>query len=110
MAWILDGRPLEDDIFLDHICHNRACVRLEHLRPATAKQNCANRVGPNPRNKLGVRNVYERRGGYQVTVNCGKERRSSFHHDLASAEAAAEKARHELFGEFAGHGRRKKVA
>ncbi|WJZ27869.1 HNH endonuclease [Arthrobacter phage 1191A] len=44
-------------IVLDHICHNRACVKVEHLRFATDKQNGENRGDLNSNNKSGVRGV-----------------------------------------------------
>lgn len=43
---------------LDHICHTPGCVRPEHLRPATPKQNNENRKGANRNSKTGVRGVY----------------------------------------------------
>lgn len=44
-------------IVLDHICHNRACVKVEHLRFATDKQNGENRSSVNSNNRSGVRGV-----------------------------------------------------
>src|SRR4051812_6604959 len=41
----------------DHICHNPACVRPEHLRIVTRKQNNENRAGAQKNCKSGVRGV-----------------------------------------------------
>ena len=30
---------LEDDMTLDHLCRNKACVNPQHLEPVTAKEN-----------------------------------------------------------------------
>ena len=46
------------DAQVDHICHNRACVRLDHLRLATNKQNSENLAGAYANSKSGIRGVY----------------------------------------------------
>jgi hypothetical protein len=40
-----------------HRCHNRACVRQQHLRPASNKQNNENLPGAQRNSKSGVRGV-----------------------------------------------------
>lgn len=51
--------PVAPGMVLDHICHNPACVRPDHLRQATTKQNAENRLGAQKNNKSsGVRGVY----------------------------------------------------
>lgn len=42
---------------IDHICHNRACVNLEHLRPVSKVQNQQNRYRANSNSKSGMRGV-----------------------------------------------------
>ena len=44
---------------IDHMCHNRACVNVEHLRVVTNAQNQQNRKGANSLSKTGVRGVYQ---------------------------------------------------
>ncbi len=39
LAWELQVGPVPDGLFIDHICGNRSCVRLDHLRLVTAKEN-----------------------------------------------------------------------
>lgn len=41
-AWERVNGPIPDGMFIDHICHNRPCVRIEHLRMVTHKQNMEN--------------------------------------------------------------------
>jgi hypothetical protein len=43
---------------VDHICHVKHCVRPDHLRPATNKQNSENLNGPYANSKSGVRGVW----------------------------------------------------
>lgn len=50
--------PIPDGMVVDHICHNRACVRPTHLRLLSPQANIQNRGGPNANNSsghLGVR-------------------------------------------------------
>ncbi len=38
--WVEMNGPLPHDADLDHLCRNRACVRLEHLEPVSHSENC----------------------------------------------------------------------
>src|SRR5690606_27097996 len=51
-------------MLLDHTCHIRNCVRPDHLRIATNKQNGENRAGAQRNSRSGVRGVFwdERNG------------------------------------------------
>lgn len=51
---------IPNGIVLDHVCHNRACVKVEHLRFVTDKQNGENRSSVNSNNTSGVRGVHWR--------------------------------------------------
>lgn len=42
---------------IDHMCHVRHCVNPDHLRAVTIQQNNENLVGPQKRNKSGIRGV-----------------------------------------------------
>ena len=58
VSFLIQKGYLPEGMFLDHICHNRACVNPEHLRPVTNKQNGENRAGLDRNNSSGVRGVY----------------------------------------------------
>ncbi len=58
-AWEREHGPISDGMMIDHICHNRACCNVEHLRLATHGENMSNLAGPQKNNRTsGVRNVY----------------------------------------------------
>jgi len=98
-SWERTHGPIPEGIEIDHICHNRLCVRPDHLRPATRKQNSEHRSGPTRISKSGVRGVY-------WDVSKGKWRARVGHNmrhvnvglfdDLAEAEAAVISKRNEL--------------
>lgn len=98
VAWELVHGLIPEDREIDHICRNRACINVEHLRVVTRVQNLQNHSGaPLPTNKTsGVRGVSwsKRRKKWEVTVYL--DRAVVFHaffDDLAAAGEAARDAR-----------------
>jgi len=86
---------------VDHICHERRCVNPAHLREVTPKQNIENHAGKaKASSKSGVRGVVWvkdcNKWGVYVSHN-GKSRYYGVYESIADAEAAAIKARNELF-------------
>lgn len=64
--------PISDGDLVDHICHNPACVRPEHLRIANKAQNMQNLRGATKANKSsGYRNVYRDRNRWNAKVYHG---------------------------------------
>src|SRR5690349_14525050 len=55
-ALALSGLALGDSV--DHICHNKSCVRPGHLRPATNKQNHEHLAGSYSNSRSGIRGVW----------------------------------------------------
>ena len=68
-SYELHNEPIPDGMVVDHICHNTSCVRPEHLRVATVKQNNENFSGPWSNNTSGVRGVE-----WNVARNCWRGR------------------------------------
>jgi HNH endonuclease len=93
-----DGRrPL---LQVDHRCHNRACVRPDHLRWATNKQNAENRRGARRDNRSsGIRGVYPTKSGrwYGKFRHNGKDIYTPTVDTIAEAEAAIIAARCQYF-------------
>jgi len=105
-AWQRVNGPIPDDMFIDHTCWNKACVSIDHLRLASRPENNANLNGPNVTNQsTGVRNVKRNGGVFTVVV---AHRHFGTFRTISEAAEAAESARREVFGEFAGSGVRVK--
>jgi len=62
-VWRMLKGPIPDGLHIDHICHNRKCVRIDHLRLATPKQNVENHSGARSDSQTGIRGVSPSRGG-----------------------------------------------
>lgn len=48
---------IPDGLVIDHLCHNRACAEITHLREVTNKQNMENRRSANVKSSSGYRGV-----------------------------------------------------
>jgi hypothetical protein len=46
IGWLIENRAPLDGKEVDHICQNRACVRPDHLRLQTHRQNTLRNSGP----------------------------------------------------------------
>jgi hypothetical protein len=92
--------PIPDGMFIDHRCHNRKCVKPEHLRLATNKQNLENLLGAHSSSKSGVRGVYYRSSSNKWCAQVGHNNKSVFvgnFDSLEEAEAAVVAKRNELY-------------
>jgi hypothetical protein len=100
ISYEMANGPIPEGMLIDHICHNRACVNPDHLRPVTHKQNLENRAGAMPTNATGVRGVSWHKQGRcfhaRVTHN-QVEYQVGLFSSLAEAEAAVIAKRNELF-------------
>lgn len=101
-AWERVHGEIPRGMLVDHICHTKSCVNIEHLRLATKSQNAMNQRGPDSDNTSGHRNVSWGNGKWEVRIS-----KDGFVHKIGrfqeknNAIRAAEKAREKLFGEFA---------
>ena len=104
-VWEREKGPIPDGYQIDHICHNTACFKIDHLRIATPKENSFNRKGAYSNSRSGVRNVSPHGKKWQVRIR--KDNVLHYFGSYETLEEAAEVAsqkRKELFGDFAGRG------
>lgn len=98
LSWEWTYGTIPKGIQIDHRCNNRLCVRPDHLRLATGKQNEENRTGANKNSKSGVRGVYWHQGRWRACVWHNRKRFDAGAFDsLDDAEAAVIAKRNELF-------------
>lgn len=101
-AWERVNGPIPEGMLVDHKDHcDTACCNVKHLRLATNTQNVRNLSGAKANSQTGVRNVFPYKGGYMVQV---QGRYFGVFTSIKEADEVAEKARQELFKEFAGRG------
>lgn len=91
-AWERENGPIPKGMVIDHLCWNRACVNVEHLRVVTTTQNNQNRKGASAVSKSGVRGVSPstRPKGWKVHVQAnGKRYHGGYFKTLEEAERVA---------------------
>lgn len=99
VAWEQENGPIPPDMEIDHICFNRACINVEHMRLVSRRQNTRYRRGAQPNSKSGVRNVIPWGSGWAVQLKVdGKNRRYGIFESLDEAATAAAEARARVFG------------
>lgn len=99
-AWTTMRGPIGEGMSLDHICHNHACVRPEHLREVTNKQNHEHLRGAYSTSGSGVRGVSwdKARGLWKATLTHNyRQIMVGRYEDIAEAEAAIVAKRLEVF-------------
>jgi hypothetical protein len=80
-AWMLANGPVPEGMVLDHICRNRACINLEHLRVVTQQENIMaglhnidNRSHCNQGHPFIKENIMVRKNGRRECAECNRER------------------------------------
>lgn len=98
-AWERVNGPIPEGLVIDHMCWNRACVNVEHMRLLTAGQNQQNRQGAQDGSKSGLRNVYlsKDKSKWRVSVRVsGKDIHGGYFTDKEEAARVAAEMRAEL--------------
>lgn len=85
--------PIPEGMHVDHICHNRACGKLEHLRLVTRKQNAENRAGADRNTQTGIRGVTVQRRTGKFIAQVTHDNKWYYAGLHLTAEAAGEAAR-----------------
>src|SRR5699024_3079756 len=97
--WARTYGPIPPGLVVDHICHNKSCVNVNHLRLVTQAENMQNRKGATSSNSTGARGVafLPDRGKYRAEVYLNGVRHYLGQFDnIESASRAAEDKRREL--------------
>lgn len=92
--------PIPERMTVDHICHNPPCVKPDHLRLATNKENNENKSGAHANSKSGIRGVSwctTNRKWRAVVGHNGRSYSGGYYTTMAEAEAAVVALRLELF-------------
>lgn len=100
ISWELANGPIPVGMLIDHICFNRSCLRLTHLRLATPKQNSEHLTGARSNNTSGIRGVYWHKASSKwsaVVQHGGRRFSAGYFSDIRDAEKAAIRKRNELF-------------
>ena len=101
VAYELHVGPVPEGMLLDHRCRIRHCVRPDHLRPVTNKQNLENLSGANRNNMTsGVRGVSWHKNTQKWIAQIGHNYKKYYigiFDTIAEAEAAVIAKRNELF-------------
>lgn len=90
---------IPEGLVIDHMCHNKACCNVEHLRAVTQKQNLENQSGPPSNTSSGYRNVSwdKRYNKWLVVVGSkGKKYFGGRFSDVLLADTAAIALRNKL--------------
>lgn len=99
VAYELASGPIPEGMRIDHVCHQPLCVRPDHLRIVTIKQNAENFGGLMASNSSGRRGVYwhSQANKWCVQVTHNKRRYAGgVYADIEEANAAAIALRNQL--------------
>lgn len=102
-AWTRAHGEIPEGKMVDHICHNRACVEVTHLRLVTNQENSWNRRGANPNSASGVRGlIHEGPNSWAAQAKRDGQIVRRFFSSREAALAAIPVLHRELYGAYAG--------
>lgn len=100
LAWVWANGPIPYGQVIDHMCGNRACVNVRHLRLASVRSNGQNRFRMNPRNTSGYRGVSQQDGRWRASVRVeGRLVRLGLYSTPEEAALVAKAARNRFYEE-----------
>lgn len=100
VSYELTNGPIPEGMYIDHICHTPSCVRPDHLRVVTQKQNMENLCGAKRTSKTGIRGVSWDKAKKKWTARVVHNRKTYVlgrYDDIQKAEADVLAKRLELF-------------
>jgi hypothetical protein len=100
IAWELEHGQIAEGMFIDHICHNRACVNTRHMQVVTRKANNENIPRVTTGTTSGRRGIdwYPRYGKWRARVaHNGRSHMLGYFESIDDAEHAVTAKRNELF-------------
>lgn len=91
VSWEWANGPIPDGMEVDHLCWDRACVRVSHMRLADHRSNGQNRRGPQSNSTTGIRGVSwdKEAGKYAASAKLnGRQKRIGRYTTAEEAEQA----------------------
>lgn len=79
-VWQLINGPIPEGMVIDHLCSNRACIAIDHLRMVTQQENImAGKHNINNRSHCNKGHIFEgnimvRKNGKRECAECNRER------------------------------------
>lgn len=91
---------IPEELHVDHVCGNRRCLNIRHLRLVTSKQNSENRPAESTKNRSGYRGVFwnESRNAWEARVkHFGEDHYLGFYDTPEEANEIVIDARNRLY-------------
>jgi hypothetical protein len=100
VSYKLTHGPIPEGVHIDHMCHTKSCVRPDHLRATTNKENLENRAGLTKTNTSGFHGVSWSKASkkwHAYASHNGKRITAGYFSDINHAAQAALELRNDLY-------------